>query len=285
MSDGGFRHLLVMEGSHPVGIVSMRDVMVSMADLEKERMEDELRTAQLIQRNFLPKELPRLPGWELNAYYQAMLAVGGDLYDFIDLPAGLLAVVVGDVSGHGIPAALMMASTRGSVRHAARDEARRTASGSVPSPGRILEQANAMVLEDILPKMFVTCLCAVLDPVEGRLQVANAGHNLPYLRTDDGVVEVRAKGMPLGLMPGARYVEELAEVAPGNYVLFSSDGLVEAHNPAREMLGFPRVREVVASQREGDRLIAALLSELSEFTGPDWEPEDDVTLVTLQRAE
>lgn len=285
MSDGGFRHLLVMEEDHPVGIVSMRDVMVSMAELEQERIEDELRTAQLIQRNFLPKELPRLPGWELDAYYQAMLAVGGDLYDFIELPGGLLAVVVGDVSGHGIPAALMMASTRGSVRAAARDEARNTAAGSVPSPGTILEQANQMVLEDILPNMFVTCLCAVLDPGTGRLQVANAGQNPPYLWTEDGIVEVWATGMPLGLMPGTRYVEESAEVAPGNSVLFSSDGIIEAHNPAREMFGFPRVREVLASQRNGDRLIAALLSELSEFTGPDWEPEDDVTLVTLQRTE
>jgi anti-sigma regulatory factor (Ser/Thr protein kinase) len=133
--------------------------------------------------------------------------------------------------------------------------------------------------------MFVTCLYAILDPASGRLQYANAGHDLPYHRHVDGVEELRAVGMPLGLMPGTRYEEHEITLAPGDSVLFYSDGLVEAHNAARELFGFPRLQAFVEQHPPGDAvtLIDAALAELALFTGPDGEQEDDITLVSLRR--
>jgi anti-sigma regulatory factor (Ser/Thr protein kinase) len=133
--------------------------------------------------------------------------------------------------------------------------------------------------------MFVTCLYAVLDPASGELRYANAGHNLPYLRTAGGVSELRATGMPLGLMPGMRYDEKRATLAAGDGLLLHSDGLAEAHapGPEREMFGFPRLAKLVGERDGGEALIDLLLEELARFTGPGWEQEDDITLVTVQR--
>jgi serine phosphatase RsbU (regulator of sigma subunit) len=126
-------------------------------------------------------------------------------------------------------------------------------------------------------------LYAVLDPVTGRLRYANAGHNLPYLATADGVTELRATGMPLGAMPGMTYEENEARLVPGDFVLLHSDGLVEAHGPTGEMFGFPRLRKVVENSGGGENLIDECLAELREFVGGDWEQEDDITHVALQR--
>jgi anti-sigma regulatory factor (Ser/Thr protein kinase) len=132
--------------------------------------------------------------------------------------------------------------------------------------------------------MFVTCLFAILEPKTGRIVLANAGHNLPYIRTDDGVVELRATGMPLGLMPDIVYEETEGVIAPGSNVLLYSDGLVEAHDPASHMFGFPRLRQAMTIDDSGSELLDRLLETLHRFTGADWEQEDDITLVTLRRA-
>jgi serine phosphatase RsbU (regulator of sigma subunit) len=241
----------------------------------RERIEQELQVAQLIQRQFQPRELPELSGWHVATYYQPAKAVGGDFYDFIELPGGLIGLVCGDVTGKGVPAALVMATTHSILR------------GDAPqfvSPGKVLERANDLLLQDIPPQMFVTCLYGVLDPATGRLRYANAGHNPPYVHTADGVVELRATGMPLGAMPDMRYEEKEATLGPGDTLLLHSDGLVEAHDPERRMFGFPRLAELVGECPGGPELIELLLGELDGFTGPGWEQEDDITLVALQRA-
>jgi anti-sigma regulatory factor (Ser/Thr protein kinase) len=130
--------------------------------------------------------------------------------------------------------------------------------------------------------MFVTCLYAVLDPHSGCLSFANAGHNLPYKNTENGVVELRATGMPLGLMPGMTYEEKEDFLAPGESIILFSDGLVEAHNPQGEMFGFPRLRTLMSRHPGGSALIEFLRNELSAFTGSNWEQEDDVTFVTIK---
>ena len=240
----------------------------------RERLEQELRVARLIQQTLLPKELPKLPGWELARYYQPARAVGGDFYDFMDLPDGTFGLVVGDVTDKGVPAALVMATTRAILRGAAQQ---------FDSPGPVLERANELLVPDIPRNMFVTCLYAILEPATGRLRYANAGHDLPYRRQGDGVVELRATGMPLGLLPGMSYEEKETVLLPGEAVLFYSDGLVEAHNTRREMFSFPRLQTLVAGHDAGAALIDRLLAELAAFVGAGWEQEDDVTLVTLQR--
>ena len=242
---------------------------------ERERVDNEMHVAQLIQQQFLPKQLPDLQGWEIDASYRAARAVGGDFYDFIDLPGGRLALVIGDVTGKGVPAALVMATTRSILR----SEAPR-----LIEPGRVLASINDQIINDTPAAMFATCLYAVLDPATGFLKFANAGHNLPYLRTPEGVVELRARGMPLGLMSAMTYEEVEARIEPGDTLLLHSDGLMEAHGPGREMFGNRRMKEAMLDRAEGQGLIDRMLSALWEFTGHDWEQEDDITLVSLHRA-
>jgi serine phosphatase RsbU (regulator of sigma subunit) len=242
---------------------------------ERERIDHELHVATLIQQRFLPPAPPDLPGWQLAALYRPAQAVGGDFYDFIPLPGGQVGIVVGDVTDKGMPAALVMATTHGILRA----EAPR-----LVAPHRVLERANDLLLDETFEHMFVTCLYAVLDPASGQLCFANAGHNLPYLRGEAGVAELRATGMPLGLLPGMRYQEQTATIAPGEGLLLYSDGLTEAHGPDREMFGFPRLAGLVGGGASGQELIDRLLAELAAFTGPGWEQEDDITLVTLLRA-
>ena len=241
----------------------------------RERIDQELRIARFIQQTLLPESVPSLPGWQLAAHYQPAREVGGDFYDFLELPEGRLGLVVGDVTDKGVPAALVMATARAVLRSAAE---------RLVAPGQVLQRANDLLQSDIPPNMFVTCLYAVLDPDTGLLQFANAGHELPYRRSVDGMNELRATGMPLGLMPGMPYEEKEVALTPGESVLFYSDGLVEAHNPQAEMFGFPRLRELVASHPGGSALIEFLLAELAQFTGAQWEQEDDVTMVTLERS-
>jgi PAS domain S-box-containing protein len=241
---------------------------------ERERIDQELRVARLIQQTLLPKSVPELEGYQIAAYYQPAREVGGDFYDFLKQPHGRLGLIVGDATGHGMPAALVMATTRGMLR---------TSAQTSDSPSEVLQRVNNILYPEIPPHMFVTCLAALLDSRTGRLQYANAGHDLPYLRHTDGVSELRATGMPLGLMPNMSYEEKEITLQPGESVLFYSDGLVEAHDPRREMFGFPRMQGFVGAHPGGATLIDSLLAELERFTGEEWEQEDDITLLTLQR--
>jgi serine phosphatase RsbU (regulator of sigma subunit) len=159
----------------------------------------------------------------------------------------------------------------------------RTAAGTTDSPGEVLARVNALLSADITTGMFVTCFFALLHPESGRLHYANAGHDLPYWRHGDRVYEVRATGMPLGIMPGTRYEEHDVTLAPGDSVLFYSDGLVKAHNSKREMFGFPRLMGLLSEHPGDGSLINGLLNELAAFTVDDWEQEDDVTMVVLNR--
>ena len=245
---------------------------------ERERLEQELRVARVIQQTLLPKTLPELSGWQVDALWQPARAVSGDFYDYITFPDGKLGLVIGDVTDKGVPAALVMATTRSILRAAVEHSS---------SPGEILAYVNELLCPDIPQNMFVTCLYLVLDPSSGTLRFANAGHNLPVHLTQDGVRELRATGMPLGLLPGMSYEESEASLSTGDGLLVYSDGLVEAHNVSGDMFGFPRLRGLLAEQsrqgiRSGESIIRLLTGQLSDFTGPEWEQEDDVTIVTLE---
>jgi serine phosphatase RsbU (regulator of sigma subunit)/anti-sigma regulatory factor (Ser/Thr protein kinase) len=242
---------------------------------EKERLAQELRVATLIQQQFLPRQLPRLPQWQIAAYYGPARAVGGDFYDFVEMPDGRVGIAVGDVTDKGVPAALVMARTHSILRA----EASRS-----NSPSEILSRANDLLVPEMPSKMFVTCLFAVLDPATGHIVLANAGHNLPFVRTGDVVTEIRATGMPLGLLPGIRYEETESDIGPDSNVLLYSDGLIEAHDDARDMFGFDRLRDALRIDDAGSELLDRLLEMLNAFTGPDHEQEDDITLVTLRRS-
>jgi serine phosphatase RsbU (regulator of sigma subunit) len=235
----------------------------------------ELRVARLVQEQFLPSEVPDVPGWRIAAFYRSAREVGGDFYSFIELPAGQLGIAIGDVTDKGAPAALVMSATQGLLG---------AESPEVQSPSAVLERLNEVLVVKTPARMFVTCLYLVLDPATGRLRFANAGHSLPYISIQAGVSELRATGMPLGVLPGSTYDKEDAVVPPGARLLLHSDGLAEAHNQEREMFGLPRVIKVMENSHGDNDVIEGLLAELDRFTGSDWEQEDDITLVTLQRS-
>jgi serine phosphatase RsbU (regulator of sigma subunit) len=242
----------------------------------RQAFEQELKMARRIQQALLPEDMPLLDGWNILHHYQPAREVGGDFYDFFELPEGRLGMVVGDATGHGMPAALVMATARSMLR---------AVSQTSNSPGDVLRRVNDPLFMDIPPNMFVTCLYAILDPKSGRLLYANAGHDLPYLRRRSGEAEeLRARGMPLGLMPGMSYEERETVLKAGEAALFYSDGLVEAHDPKGEMFGFPKLRAFVAEHGEERSLGDLLLEELYSFVGEGWEQEDDITLLTLRRS-
>ena len=240
---------------------------------ERERIEQELRVARIIQHTLLPKSLPELEEHQIAVHYQPAREVGGDFYDFLQLPDGRLGLIVGDVSGKGVPAAIVMATTRTMLRSAFH----------LGSPGEILQKVNDDLFPDIPPNVFVTCLAVLLDIRTGLLQYANAGHDPPYVRHASSVSKLRATGMPLGLMPDMTYEQKEITLEPGESILLYSDGLAEAHSPHREMFGFPRIERLVGAHSEAATLIDSLLAELKRFTGEEWEQEDDITLLMLQR--
>ena len=242
---------------------------------ERERMDQELRVAALIQQTLLPKELPQLDGWNIEAYYQSARAVGGDFYDFIPLPGGRIGLVIGDVTDKGVPAALVMATTRSTLRSIAAQH---------DDPGKVLAMANDSLVPEIPPAMFVTCLYGILSPETGDLVFANAGHNLPYVRSATGVRELRARGMPLGLMPGMPYEVNSAKLELGETLLLTSDGIVEAHDADGEMFGFERLMDLVGRQDQENDLISQVLAELRQFRSAELEQEDDVTMVAVRRS-
>jgi len=243
--------------------------------LERERVDQELRVAQRIQHALLPKDPPELEGWDIAHDYRPAREVGGDFYDFLNLNDGRVVLIIGDVSGKGIPAALVMANTQSVLRAVAQR-------AGIP-PSQALEEANDVLYTYLPPNMFATCFYAVLEPTEGWLRYANAGHNLPCCWHEGIVTKLGARGMPLGLLPGMDYEEKQTVLAPGDGVLLYSDGLIEAHDPRREMFGTLRMEEFVRAHPGGATLIDSLLAELGQFTGEAWEQEDDIALLTLQR--
>src|SRR5215211_1316202 len=217
---------IVEEWSEGTGLLEATRQRLEQERIERERIEQDLRVARRIQQASLPKEVPDLEGWQINPYCQPAREVGGDFYDFHHLSEGRVGLVVGDATGHGVPAALVMASARSMLRAVAQ---------ASDSPGEALRRVNGPLATDIPPNMFVTCFYAILDPESGSLTYANAGHDLPYLHRDGDVEELRARGMPLGLMPGMGYEEKETILDTGESALFYSDGLVEAHDPNGEM--------------------------------------------------
>src|ERR671910_2782808 len=244
--------------------------------LMRQSTEQELRLAQSIQRASLPEEVPDLEGWQISPYYQPAREVGGDFYDFIEIDDERLGIVLGDATGKGVPAALVMASTRSMLRAVAQ--------ASNYSPADVLGRVNESLVADIPPNVFVTCFYAILDPKSASLSYANAGHDLPYVRRGGDCEELMARGMPLGLMPGMSYEEKEITLEEGEVAFFYTDGLVEAHAPDGEMFGFPRLRALIAEHAQKESLEEALLGELYFFVGDGWEQEDDITLLTLRRS-
>lgn len=242
--------------------------------IHRERYEQELNVARRIQRELLPREVPQPKGWSFEVFYEPAREVGGDFYDFYNLGADRVGVAVGDVTDKGMPAALVMASCRTVLRGIALGDP------SLP-PGEVLKRANELLVGDIPSGMFITCLYGWLDTDTGVFRFSNAGHNLPLHKTVEGAGEIRARGMPLGLLSGMDYEGAEAVIEEGQCLVLTSDGITEARNEDRVMFGFDRMRNTVASAPPGGALQTLLLTQQGFVGG--LEQEDDITLIALNR--
>lgn len=238
------------------------------------RYEHEMRLARRIQQSMLPAQLPSPVGWQIAVRYQPAYEVGGDFYDFLQVSDDRLWLAVGDVSGKGVPAALVMATTRSTLRGVMQQ---------AEEPGMVLRRANDLLCAEMPAAMFVTCLVAMLNLQDGVLRYANAGHSLPFMARGEHVTQLEAKGMPLGLMTGLDYEEAHIVLQKGDKIVFYSDGLLEARNVAGEMFGAEGIRQQLQADSgvRGEGQLARLLEAVATFAGRSWEQEDDITLMSL----
>ena len=243
---------------------------------ERERITSELRIAHDMQMSMMPKASPNIPGLEITGVCQPAGNVGGDYYDYFPLPDGRLAVVVGDVTGKGIPAALLMAMTKSFLL----DQM-----ASDPSPSVVLRSLATMVesLDD--RRRLMTCFYAVLDPRTRSITYANAGHNYPYLVSlaEETPVFLEADGTPLGAALTSSYDAVQGHLPAGAALVLYSDGVVEAKNARGDLYGYPRFERVLRENRglPALQMRARIAQDVGLFL-QSRPPDDDITLVIIR---
>jgi serine phosphatase RsbU (regulator of sigma subunit) len=238
------------------------------------QLTQEMRVARTIQQGLFPARSPQLDGYTLATRCQPARETGGDFFDFIELGQGRLGVVIADVAGKGMPAALLMANARSTLRAEAR-------LGFGPS--ETLRQANRSLCDDVNSGSFVTCLYAMLDATEHRICFANAGHPLPLLYDNGATREIEVYGLPLGLRPDATYEEVHVSLQPGDTMVLYTDGITETMNASRELLGFERLVELL--QCKGHRPAESLIEEtwsVARAFGGEVGQDDDMTVIVLK---
>lgn len=252
-------------------------LIVLMLELKDKLLaKDEIQVARQVQRALLPREQPRLDGWEVWGFTVPANDVGGDLVDYVDLGAGRLGAVLGDVSGKGLGAALLAAKLQATLRALAPDS---------PSLDELGERMNSILLSDGLANRFSTMFYAELSPDSGHVRYLNAGHNPPILLRREGHETLRPSGRPLGMLEGSSYREGAVEVERGELLAVYSDGITEAENGAGEEFGTGRLETLLRANAEVplELLGRAILDAVDRFTGGE-RPSDDRSLVLARRA-
>jgi serine phosphatase RsbU (regulator of sigma subunit) len=247
--------------------------------LAHQRVEQELALAWRIQASFLPHELPHIPGWQLAATLKPAREASGDFYDVIPLPNGRFGILVADVSGKGMGAALYMALSRTLLRtYAVQYHAR---------PDHVFTVANRRILMDTDAKMFVTVFYGILDPTTGTLTYCNAGHNPPYLLSSQDerpVQELRRTGIPLGVFEGETWEQGVAQFAPADVLVLYTDGVTDAQDEHETFFGEERVLEIAQSNlgRPAQDVRDGLSAAVQEFVG-ETPQFDDITVMVVVR--
>jgi serine phosphatase RsbU (regulator of sigma subunit)/anti-sigma regulatory factor (Ser/Thr protein kinase) len=257
--------------------ISIENSRLNAQELRQRLMEQELETARAIQSSFLPQRTPQISGWEIAAYWRPMREVAGDFYDFYTLPDGRLAVVIADVSGKGVPAALFMALSVTVLRFAM---------GLELSPADVMGRANESILAGQRSRMFVTAFIAYLSPATGETHFACGGHNPALIyRADRHLCEFcSALGVAMGVFDTAAFEEETITLDPGDILVLYTDGITEVINEMDEEFGEDRLAAVViesarfSAQTIADRIVLAAVN----FAGEDGD-FDDKTLVVIKR--
>jgi serine phosphatase RsbU (regulator of sigma subunit) len=269
-------HLKVLTTLASVAAIRVENATLVEVRLERERLERELSLASEIQQRFQPTAPPIVPGYELQGISFPCYEIGGDYYDFIEREDGRLVIALGDVSGKGTAAALLMSSLHAAV-HAQ--------SGSHDTLVATISAVNRYLADNIPANRFVTLFYAELEPESGALAFLNAGHNPPLIVHSAGTVEQLASGgLPLGIKRDADYREGRSQLQPGDVLVIYSDGVTEAMSPSGEEFGPTRLYEVVSRNIEAsaagirDR-IESSLTKFSQGTSA----ADDITLVIVKR--
>ena len=242
-------------------------------------LENELDVAGKMQQAILPTEFLNKPGYEMHGSMTPAREVGGDFFDVLYLSNGCVGLVIADVSDKGVPAALFMMSSRTLIK----------ASGlSLKSPGEALREVNDLLYDDNDTMMFVTLLYAVYNPATGELTYANGGHNAPLIAHADGSSSILpgTRGIALGIADDMDYEERTISIAPGDTIVFYTDGVTEAINETNEEFGMERLQAVFASNPHQDAKTAtgAVLNAVNDFAGTVSQ-FDDITCLIFHRSE
>ena len=256
--------------------IALENARLHRQALEKERLERELTLAKEIQLQILPKGAPKVPGYDLLGWNRPARQVGGDYYDLLPLPEGTVSLALGDVSGKGMPAALMVSTLHSALRLLL------DRSGLGPA---FLERLNSHIFESSAANKFITLFLAELNPATAALHYLNAGHNPALLLRSNGEVEeLGSGGLPIGIFPGSRYLLKSVALGPGDLVCIYSDGITECASPADEEFGTDRLLSLLAEHR--DRPLQELVNAIDQAT-IDFAAElpqlDDQTVVLLRR--
>jgi len=276
LNEDEIRFLRLMANQAAIAIEKAR---LHREEIGRQRLEQELAFGRQIQLGMLPKDCPVVRGWEFAAAYRAARQVGGDFYDFPELPGepGRLGLVIADVADKGVPAALMMALSRTMVRTAAADGR---------SPSAAMSLANELILKHSHTDLFVTAFYATLDTRSGRLTYANAGHNRPlWLQINPGEVqELAARGIALGVLEDIELEECEIDVAPGDLLVLYTDGVTEAMNADGQQFGEERLQATVAATPDASaqQILSALMDAVKAFAG-DAPQSDDITVLVIKR--
>ena len=243
--------------------------------LEIKRIEQELAIAARIQSNLMPTRTPEIEGVDIAAWNRPCEEVGGDFYDFIDLPNSNVGIAIGDVSGKGIPAALLMATVRTALRVQAEN---------IYAMREVVRRVNRALCRDTRPEEFTTLFYAVFNIQEQVLTYVNAGHNYPFLFRQDRVIPLKTGGLPLGFFPETSYKVEVAKLYPGDLLVLYTDGLTEASDNDDELFGEESLIQVIRRYRhlKPDGIIQRLKATISRFECGAGDYCDDRTLVVLK---
>jgi len=256
--------------------ISIEKAMLHRELLEKKAIERQLEIAREVQAGLLPEAAPQLPGYDIAAINLPTFEIGGDYYDFIPFPNSHLGIVVADVSGKGIPAALIMATFRAAIRTQVRNDFELS---------HIMASVNLLLTESIGAAGFVTAVYGVFDPAAGTYIYSNCGHNPPIiLRADGGTDRLESGGAALGIFAEAGYETAVATVNPGDVLALYTDGVVETSDPAGNEFGCDRLERALraASGSGAQPMIESVVAETRTFAGTQGY-QDDFTLVILKR--
>jgi sigma-B regulation protein RsbU (phosphoserine phosphatase) len=286
-------HMIVTGWKLPMLVIVVYGVMIFLYEKTKARLErrnvelqsmvqagtarleiqnEELQRAREIQESLLPKEIPQLPGFEVASAWQPARAVGGDYFDVLKLGENQLTICVADVSGKGVPAALLMANVQASLRASVRD---------LDSPARVCSIINGMLCESIAGDKFVTFFCGVLDAASRTFRYCNAGHPYPILVSSGALRRLDQGGAVLGVLPAWTYQDLWVDLSSGDRLLLFTDGITEAEGPHGEEFGMEKVAAFAKAHAANSaaRMNQQLLAQVTEFCGGQFQ--DDATLLVL----